>query len=477
MSSRSDEAYQFPEGITVPSSIDSSLLVQGDIVDLLRNLPPDRISAALDTYDYQIKKGNEIRNPKAYLRGILRGGSAGKYGLPSGVSIPSSITQSMLEDKDLIEILKQMSVRDTNSCFRDYDDQMRKKSGSIRNKNAYLLGIVKSGPHYSLPQGVVIPATMSLAMLQGELLETLQELPCAHINVAFGDYDEQIQRKGDSIRNKHGYLLGIVKRMKRTFEEEAADHVAAMQQKNGSSPSPNTLATGALLLEASSNSALSPQSAGAQQGTLNMVTESFVRVTNELVIERTARNDLESRMKIELNRRENSTKKVLMLMTELASEKEQRERSALEVQRLRQDLSFERSLRETAEEKVQMLEGIRDTSNMLQSQGSTADMESEQLRQLGLELSIERGLREKTERLLQTAENRIHDLNRELQYQQQRTQQQQQQLPFGSNWMGSQSRAPGSEDNKSGISELVSLSGFDPEAFGFKGEQSLEAHR
>ena len=87
-------------------------------------------------------------------------------------------------------------------------------------------------------------------------------------------------------------------------------------------------------------------SGGESQGTLNLVTESFVKVTNELVIERQARNDLQDQMKQEQNRREESNQRILRLMTELAVEKEQRERSGLEVQRLKKDLSFERSLRE-----------------------------------------------------------------------------------------------------------------------------------
>ena len=212
-----------------------------------------------------------------------------------------------------------------------------------------------------------------------------------------------------------------------------------------------------------------------------MVTESFVKVTNELVVERKARNSLEGQLKLEQNRREETGQRAHKLATELATEKEQRERPALEVHRLRKDLAFERSLRETAEEKAQMLEGSRETtSSMLQmSQGSNPDAETDLLRKLELELSIERGLREKTEKLLQTAENRIHDLHRELQYLQQRTQQ----SPFG-NWLGSQQTATNertSEDKK--IAEVppslsgISLSGFDPEAFGFKGSETAEARR
>lgn len=482
-------AYSFPEGVTVPSSVDPSLL-QGDIVVLLRSLPVDRINAALETFDYQYNlRGDEIRNPRGYLRGILKGGSGSRYGLPGGAILPASITPNMLEDnKELIDILKQMSVRDMNSCFRDFDEQVRKKSGSIRNKDAYLLGIIKSGPHFSLPQGVVLPPTLSLAMLQGELLETLQSLPCAHINVAFGEYDEQIQRKGDAIRNKHGYLLGIVKRMKRAFEEEAAEHVAAQQQKNTtmssngpSSPTPpspqrkgNTNSTNL------QDNVANPGFDSSQGTTLTMVTESFVKVTNELVVERKARNSLEDQVKLEQARREKSEQRVVKLVAELAAEKGKGDRAAIEVQRSKKDLAFEKSLRETAEEKAQLFQQAQQQSGPDKNNSSEGDL----VKKLELELSIERGLREKTEKLLQTAEHRIHELNRELQYLQQGTTtntQSSPSSPFG-NWLGSQSTTTTNDqgskgDNQKTTEMLVSLSGFDPATFGFNsGAEATKTH-
>lgn len=482
-------AFTFPEGVKVPASVDPSL-VQGDIVTLLRSMPVDRINAALETYDYQYNlRGDEIRNPRGYLRGILKGGTGSRYGLPAGVIIPASITPTMLEDnKELIDILKQMSVRDMNSCFRDFDEQVRKKSGSIRNKDAYLLGIIKSGPHYSLPKGVVMPPTLSLAMLQGELLETLQSLPCAHINVAFGDYDEQIQRKGDEIRNKHGYLLGIVKRMKRSFEEEAAEHVAAQQQKNNmmnnttassltpASPQRKGNMGAKNQSDTAANTSNTQQQAGAdssQGTTLTMVTESFVKVTNELVVERKARNSLEDKVKVEQKRREEMERKVAKLTADLAAEKEQGERS-------KKDLTFEKSLRETAEEKMKMFQQV-------QKAGGDNDGPSggDLVKKLELELSIERGLREKTEKLLETAEHRIHELNRELQYLQQGTTRNapsSPSAPFG-NWLGSQPNTATNTDQtskgdtKETTEMLASLSGFDPTTFGFNnGTEATKAH-
>lgn len=481
---------RLPDGVIIPESVESSrgTLFSGDVVDMLKQLPIEKINAAFDTFDYQCNlRGDEIRNRRAYLRGILKG-HLGRSDLPRGVHIPPSINQQMFEDKDLMDILKNMSVRDINSCFRDYDEQMKKKSGMIRNKSAYLLGIIKSGPHYNLPQGVVLPSTLSLAMLQGELLETIQLLPAAHINVAFSEYDEQVQKKGDTIRNRQGYLLGIIKRMKRTFEEEAAGHIASTQKQQGISGvgSPNKEALSPYSPQSkngkengavNSPRELSLMPSAESQGTLNLVTESFVKVTNELVIERQARNDLQDQMKQEQNRREETNQRILKLMSDLAVEKEQRERSALEVQRLKKDLAFERSLRETAEEKVQMLEQTRGIG-LEQHQQLSPGTEQAELQKLAMDLSKERTLREKTEKLLQTAEIRIQDLNRELKYVQDRLHEERTKSPFGS-WMASpplgMTSDIHSEDKKtpelppslSGISELVSMTEFDPETFTF----------
>jgi len=506
--SNKNEVYCPPEGVKMPSSIDPSIL-QGDVTEILKQLPPDRINAAFEQYDYSMtQRGSEIRNPRAYLRGILKG-SAGRYGLPSGVTIPPSISQSMLEDKDLVDTLKQMSARDINSCFRDFDDQIKKKSEIIRNKNAYLLGIIRSGPHFALPQGVVLPPTVSLAMLQGELLETVQQLPAAHINVAFGEYDEQIQKKGDAIRNRHGYLLGIIKRMKRSFEEEATEHVASMQQRQVStSLSPtkddssatsatfggqshyNALASGGTPMSNGSHCASSPSTITMRDSPnkytqshdkLNLMTESFVKVTNELMTERKAKKDIEDQMKIEINRREETNQRVLKLMSALASEKEQRERSALDVERLGKDLTFERSLRESAEEKIQMLEENRDSGFLsATAQGLNPDVDQhEQLRKLELDLSIERGLRENTEKLLKTAENRIEELNREVQYLRENLQEERMKSPFG-DWTSSPlavGNGQHREDKKSaefltGLSDLVLLTDFDPGTSRFSKAQS-----
>jgi hypothetical protein len=69
-----------------------------------------------------------------------------------------------------------------------------------------------NGGKYGLPADIVIPASITPSLLQGRLLETLRALPKQLINDALAEYDDAVQIKGESIRNRGAYLYGVVKR-------------------------------------------------------------------------------------------------------------------------------------------------------------------------------------------------------------------------------------------------------------------------
>lgn len=69
-----------------------------------------------------------------------------------------------------------------------------------------------NGGKYGLPADIVVPATITPSLLQGRLLETLRSLPKQLINDALVEYDDAVQVKGESIRNRGAYLYGVVKR-------------------------------------------------------------------------------------------------------------------------------------------------------------------------------------------------------------------------------------------------------------------------
>jgi hypothetical protein len=61
-----------PEGVTVPLTVDTTLL-QGRLLDTLRQLPVDLINDALVEYSDALgNKGDSIRNKGAYLFGVLK---------------------------------------------------------------------------------------------------------------------------------------------------------------------------------------------------------------------------------------------------------------------------------------------------------------------------------------------------------------------------------------------------------------------
>ncbi len=61
-----------PDTITVPNGVDSNLL-QGRLLDAMKQLPDDLITDALNEYDDALQnKGGSIRNQGAYLYGVIK---------------------------------------------------------------------------------------------------------------------------------------------------------------------------------------------------------------------------------------------------------------------------------------------------------------------------------------------------------------------------------------------------------------------
>lgn len=73
----------------------------------------------------------------------------------------------------------------------------------------------KPGTLFGLPEGVQVPPSVDASLLQGgggKLLDTLKQLPVPLINDALTEFDDAVQVKGGQIRNRGGYLYGVIKR-------------------------------------------------------------------------------------------------------------------------------------------------------------------------------------------------------------------------------------------------------------------------
>ena len=68
--------------------------------------------------------------------------TAKKLGLPEGVKVPPSVTQDILNGTSL-ETLKSLPVTSINDALVEYDDAVKMKGASIKNRGAYLYGVIK----------------------------------------------------------------------------------------------------------------------------------------------------------------------------------------------------------------------------------------------------------------------------------------------------------------------------------------------
>ena len=68
--------------------------------------------------------------------------SPSSFGLPAGTKIPKSVTPAILNGK-LLDMFKTLPVNLMNDALQEYDDAVDVKGSAIRNRGAYLYGVVK----------------------------------------------------------------------------------------------------------------------------------------------------------------------------------------------------------------------------------------------------------------------------------------------------------------------------------------------
>jgi hypothetical protein len=171
-----------------------------------------------------------------------------RYGLPSDVRIPASVTPAILSGK-LLETLKSLPVNLINDALTEYDDAVDIKGGAIRNHGAYLHGVVKryidvhkrslSGEGLGiLPMGDVLTPVILIRLeqivasgfcSQEEMNDKVKsKIRMLAENDALAALDElsSVQRTG--IRNFGSYFMGILNRYMRG---EASKSMNARKQQ------------------------------------------------------------------------------------------------------------------------------------------------------------------------------------------------------------------------------------------------------
>lgn len=289
-----------------------------------------------------------------------------RFGLPDDVIVPGTLNHGLLQG-EILETLKRMSSEQINLVLAQYDTCARE--GGIRNKTAYLLGIVNSGPRMGLPHGVVVPGSVKFSLMHGVVLDDLNALPISLINKILCDFENQIREKGNTIQDRYTFMADLIRahkkdagiqdkhnrRQQNQFIIEAAKETFQSHQngEHSSHTSPTVSTTAA------------PENSGDEmEDTLallanslervNLLTESLAKVTGELVAEKEKRNSMEAIAKSEKVLRGATEERLQTSLGELSSERDQRQKDK---QHYEIALKYEQDRRIAAEKEVEKLKG------------------------------------------------------------------------------------------------------------------------
>jgi len=88
----------------------------------------------------------------------------------------------------------------------------RKSKIDIESLSSPIQGVyTTTATELGLPEGALIPETVSVSLLEGRILETLKQLPANLISDALQEYDDAVKQQ-KNIRSHGAYLFGVLKR-------------------------------------------------------------------------------------------------------------------------------------------------------------------------------------------------------------------------------------------------------------------------
>lgn len=325
------------------------------------------------------------------------------FGLPEAVVVPGSVSHSLLQG-EILETLKRMPSDIVNLMLKQYDTCARE--GGIRNKNAYLLGIINSGPRMGLPQGVVVPPSVKFSLMQGVVLDDLNALSVKEINVILGEFERIMRERGSTIYDKYSFLADLIRKHKPASPKRRAggnnqyviggggggapshhhqSQAAPPQQQRSIDPR-NAVEQSAKILNPPANNGQAKPNDTEMEDTLallanslervQLLTESVAKVTGELVAEKEKRSSQEAIARSEQILREATEERLATALKDLDAEKHLRDkekqeyqttlkfesdrRGALEkeVTELKEKIEMERAEKHRAEDRLSVLEEV-----------------------------------------------------------------------------------------------------------------------
>jgi len=311
------------------------------------------------------------------------------FGLTEAVVVPGSVNHSLLQG-EILETLKRMPADIVNLMLKQYDTCARE--GGIRNKNAYLLGIINSGPRMGLPQGVVVPPSVKFSLMQGVVLDDLNALSVPKINVILGEFERIMRERGSTIYDKYSFLADLIRKHKPTSPKRKTSgnnqYVIGGGGGGGGAPSHHHQPQAAAPPHHAQRHAVDPRHAVERSAKIlnppppesngkandtemedtlallanslervQLLTESVAKVTGELVAEKEKRSSQEAIARSEQILREATEERLETALKELDSEKRLRDREKNEYQTT---LKYESDRRSALEKEVKEMRDLID---------------------------------------------------------------------------------------------------------------------
>lgn len=315
------------------------------------------------------------------------------FGLTEAVVVPGSVSHSLLQG-EILETLKRLPANIVNLMLTQYDTCARE--GGIRNKNAYLLGIINSGPRMGLPHGVVVPPSVKFSLMQGVVLDDLNALSVPQINVILGEFDKAMRERGSTIYDKYSFLADIIRKHKPPTPKRQNNNqfvIGAPSPAQSQQAAQNTSRIDPRNAVEAAERVLNPPENGEpiakdteMEDTLallanslervQLLTESVAKVTGELIAEKEKRSSQEAIARSEQILREATEERLETALTELETERKLREKEKLEyqtslkyesdrrdamdkeVKELREKIEMERAEKHRAEDRLSVLEEV-----------------------------------------------------------------------------------------------------------------------
>lgn len=216
-----DEDDEHPTATAKPAS--------NDFIPSIPRKSPDKSTASASLS----APSSTNSSPAVHNKAGLRDGSS--YGLPSVVKIPASVDARLLTGK-LLESLKSLPDNLMNDALTEYDDAVGIKGHAIRNRGAYLFGVIKRyvSVHERSQSGEgegILPMGEGLTPAVNERLEQLvatgfcsreemndkvkSKIRMLSEKDALFALDELASVERSSIRNFGSYFMGILNRYMR----------------------------------------------------------------------------------------------------------------------------------------------------------------------------------------------------------------------------------------------------------------------